>query len=52
MAEFAASVIARKRAIQYAVTYRFTPGASGILDALPEPVIGLAEGETRDGHDD
>jgi hypothetical protein len=35
------------RGIQYAAASRFIIGVSGILDRPPEPVIGLAEGETR-----
>jgi hypothetical protein len=35
------------RGIQYAVASRFHIKVSGILDHPLEPVIGLAEGETR-----
>jgi hypothetical protein len=35
------------RTIQYAVAHWFSTAVSGILDHPPEPVIGLAEGETR-----
>jgi len=37
----------RRRGIQYAAASRLITAASGILDRPPEPVIGLAEGETR-----
>jgi hypothetical protein len=35
------------RGIQYAAASRLRRNCSGILDHPPEPVIGLAEGETR-----
>jgi hypothetical protein len=35
------------RGIQYAAASRFHVDVSGILDHPLEPVIGLAEGETR-----
>ncbi|HEU0149660.1 MAG TPA: hypothetical protein VFR21_22615, partial [Bradyrhizobium sp.] len=37
----------RRRGIQYAAASQFPSAVSGILDRPPEPVIGLAEGETR-----
>jgi hypothetical protein len=36
-----------KAGIQYAAAYRSITGVSGILGHPLEPVIGLAEGETR-----
>jgi hypothetical protein len=35
------------RAIQYAETAVVEEMSCGLLDSSPEPVIGLAEGETR-----
>jgi 2-polyprenyl-6-methoxyphenol hydroxylase-like FAD-dependent oxidoreductase len=37
----------RRRAIQYSRVSVMEPRSRGILDTPPEPVIGLAEGETR-----
>jgi len=37
----------RKRAIQYSGTLAMELEGRGVLDTPPEPVIGLAEGETR-----
>jgi hypothetical protein len=42
-----ATVIPAKAGIQYALYSRFLHRRSGILDPPLEPVIGLAEGETR-----
>ncbi|MDA9508781.1 hypothetical protein XI09_29910 [Bradyrhizobium sp. CCBAU 11386] len=42
------AVIARlDRAIQYCEAAMVEPMGRGVLDAPPEPVIGLAKGETR-----
>jgi len=47
-ASHALTVIARlDRAIQYSEAPVIEPRGRGVLDSPPEPVIGLAEGETR-----
>ncbi len=46
-AAFSAVIVRLGRAIQYSETSVIDPRKPGVLDAPLEPVIGLAEGETR-----
>jgi hypothetical protein len=44
---FATVIVREKRAIQYSNALMIEPRSCGVLDTPLEPVIGLAEGETR-----